>query len=213
MVVVNAILRGKIAMKRLAGFALAPLLLLVACDARPNAPPNAPKQAEPTPAPSAPSISDAAAGNFQHDAKLDVFGYYFAEPTVKSGNWELASLNMGSPEDFTAWEAGERPGAYAPIFLEFEDVTSPTAQNELGGTYHTISVRLRPDSYQVDAQAVVFRGKDARIGEVSFSGAFDLEALKAAKSDADEDKVVLRGKLRIGAGPARAVVFTYFAGD
>jgi len=202
-------------MKRLVGFALAPLLLLAACDAKPNAPPNAPKQAEPTPAPapSATSVPDAAAANFQHDDKLDVFGYYFSEPTVKSGNWELASLNMGSPEDFTAWESGKRPDAYAPIFLEFEDVTSPTAQNELGGTYHTISVRLMPDSYRVDAQAVVFHGKDARIGEVSFSGAFDLEALKAAKSDADEDKVVLRGKLRIGAGPARAVVFTYFAGD
>lgn len=204
-------------MKRLVGFALAPVLLFAACDAKPNAPPPAPKKAEPTtPTPSATSIPGAAAGNFQHDGKLDVFGYYLSEPTVKSGNWELASLNMGSPEDFTAWEAGKRPSAYAPIFLEFEDVTSPTAQNELGGTYHTISVRLMPDSYQVDAQAVMFRGKDARIGEVSFSGAFDLEALKAVKSDADENdenKVVLRGKLRIGAGPAHAVVFTYFAGD
>lgn len=203
--------------KRLLVSALGPLLLLSACDA--SKPGSAPSATSPrtTPASAAtPAVSaDASSANFQHDPKLDAFGYYFSATPVKSGNWALTSLNIGTPEDFAAWEQGKRPSAYAPIFLEFEDVASPTAQNELGQTYRTVSFRLLPEIYHVDGGEVVFRARDPRVGEVVFSGAFDLNALKAAKADGPGvgDLIVLRGGLQVGAERIRNISFSYFAGD
>lgn len=203
-------------MRRLLVLALGPLLLLGACDApkTASAPPATPQNAPASAA--APAVrADASGANFQHDPKLDAFGYYFSATPVTSGNWALASLNIGTPEDFAAWEQGKRPSAYAPIFLEFEDVTSPTAQNELGQTYRTVSFRLLPDVYRVDGSEVIFRAKDPRVGEVVFSGAFDLNALKAAKADGPGvgDLIVLRGGLQVGAERIRNISFSYFAGD
>jgi hypothetical protein len=205
-------------MRRLLILALAPLLTLGACGdpkqspSSPEAP--APSGAAASTTPSS-ATSSASAAIFQHDAKLDAFGYYFSDPPIRSGPWELSSLNIGTPEDFAAWEQGKRPTTYAPIFLEFEDVTSPTAENELGQTYHTVSFRLLPEVYRVDGEAVVFRAKDKRLGDVVFSGAFDLEALKRAKASdpTDEDLIVLRGDLQLGAARLGSIRFTYFAGD
>lgn len=205
-------------MRRLLIPALAPLLILGACGDKTQSPSSPAAPAQPSAA-GAPTSSfpapSAGARNFQHDAKLDAFGYYFSEPPIRSGVWELSSLNIGAPEDFAAWENGKRLPTYAPIFLEFEDVTSPTAQNELGQAYHTVSFRLLPDVYRVDGQAVIFRAKDPRLGEVVFSGAFDLKALEIAKSGdpGDQDLVVLRGDLQLGAERLRNIRFTYFAGD
>jgi hypothetical protein len=205
-------------MKRLLIPALAPLLLLGACGekaSQPSPPASAAKPSAPSsPAPESRS-PDAATANFQHDPKLDAFGYYFSDTPIKSGNWELSSLNIGLLEDFAAWEQGKRPSTYAPIFLEFEDVTSPMAENELGQTYHTVSFRVLPAVYRVDGQQIIFRAEDKRLGEVVFAGALDLNALKAAKSDNldDQDLVVLRGDLQLGAQRLRNINFRYFAGD
>ncbi len=203
--------------KRLLVSALGSLLLLSACDApKPASAPSTVSRQNTSASPSKPVVSaDASGASFQHDPKLDAFGYYFSATPVKSGNWALTSLNIGTPEDFAAWEQGKRPSAYAPIFLEFEDVTSPTAQNELGQTYRTVSFRLLPEIYRVDGNAVVFRAQDPRVGEVVFSGAFDLNALKAAKAEGPGvgDLIVLRGGLQVGAERIRNISFSYFAGD
>ena len=203
--------------KRLLVSALGSLLLLSACDGPKQA--SAPSATSPqntSASPTTPAVTvDASGADFQHDPKLDAFGYYFSATPVASGNWALASLNIGTPEDFAAWEQGKRPSSYAPIFLEFEDVTSPTAQNELGQTYRTVSFRLLPEVYRVDGTEVVFRARDPRVGEVVFSGAFDLNALKAAKADGPGvgDLIVLRGGLQVGAERIRNISFSYFAGD
>jgi len=200
-------------MKRLLVPAALLPFLLAACDSKPAAEP--PAQPPAATAPAAPVAPDPAAANFQHDPALDVFGYYFTETPVQAGNWKLKSVNMGTPDDFASWEEGKRPSNYGPFFLEFEDVTSPTAENELGQTYHTVSFRLQADSYRVDTQEVVFRSKDPRVGEVIFSGMFDAAALKAAKAagPGGEVKTVLTGGLQIGAERIRNISFIYFAGD
>lgn len=204
-------------MKRLlASVALLPFLL-AACDSKPAA--DAPAQTAATTAPASPlppaPIPDPAAANFQHDPALDVFGYYFTETPVQVGNWKLRSVNMGMPSDFASWEEGKRPSNYGPFFLEFEDVSSPTAENELGQVNHTVSFRLQADSYRVDGQEVVFRSKDPRVGEVVFSGMFNVAALKAAKAagPAGGAQTVLTGGLQIGAERIRNISFLYFAGD
>jgi hypothetical protein len=83
---------------------------------------------------------------------------------VQSGNLKLTSLNIGQASDFADWEAGKRPATYAPIFMAFDDVTSPTAENEMGQVYHTVTVRVMPTAYRVDGQEVSFHGVDPRPG-------------------------------------------------
>jgi hypothetical protein len=147
---------------------------------------------------------------------LDVFGYYLTQATVvKSGSWQLKSINMGSPSDFASWEDGKHPSNFGPFFMEFEDVSSPTAENELGQVYHTVSFRLMPDSYKVGAGQVTFHATDPRVGEVLFSGGFDLAALKAVKAAGPgvAATTVLTGGLQVGAERIRNISFFYFAGD
>lgn len=173
------------------------------------------KKPETAPAPStAPAATPPAPVTFSHDPGLDSFGYYFTDAVVQSGHLKLASLNIGQASDFADWEAGKRPATYAPIFLTFDDVTSPTAENELGQTYRTISVRVMPTSYRVDGQEVSFHGVDPRLGQVTFTGAFDLDALKAAKADGPgEPQPVLKGGLQVGDQQFRNISFLYFGGD
>ena len=197
-----------VAIRRLSG--LAACLLLTACK-----PATEIKTAETAPAPStAPAATPAVPVTFSHDPQLDSFGYYFTDTPIQSGRLKLSSLNIGAAADFGDWEAGKRPATYAPIFLEFEDVTSPTAVNESGQTYRTVSLRVMPAAYRVDGQAVDFHGSDPRLGVVSFSGAFDLDALKTAKANGSEQpQPVLKGDLQVGDQQFRNISFMYFGGD
>jgi len=173
------------------------------------------RKAETAAAPStAPAAQPAAPVTFSHDPKLDSFGYYLTDTEVRSGTLKLTSLNIGQASDFADWEAGKRMTTYAPIFLVFDDITSPTAENELGQTYHTVSLRVMPTAYRVDGQEVSFHGVDPRLGQVSFTGAFDLGALKAAKAAGPgEPKAALRGELQVGDQQFRNISFSYFGGD
>jgi hypothetical protein len=184
-------------------------LVLAACK-----PATETRKAETAPAASAAPAAAPAPVTFAHDPQLDSFGYYFTDADVQVGTLKLASLNIGQASDFADWEAGKRPAAYAPIFFEFEDVASPTATNEQGQTAHTVSLRVMPTAYRVDGREVSFHGVAPHLGEVSFSGAFDLAALKTAKAAGpDEPQPVLRGDLRVGDQPFRDISFMYFGGD
>jgi len=76
---------------------------------------------------------------------------------------------------------------------------------------------LTPGDLAAEALALrdAVRAQDPRVGEVVFSGAFDLNALKAAKAEGPGvgDLIVLRGGLQVGAERIRNISFSYFAGD
>jgi len=172
------------------------------------------RRAETPPAASAAPAAAPAPVIFAHDPQLDSLGHYLADAAVQVGSLKLTALSIGQASDFADWEAGKRPTPYAPIFLEFEDVASPTAETELGQAYHTVSLRVMPTAYRVDAREVSFHGVDPQVGEVSFSGAFDLEALKAAKAAGPgAPKPVLRGDLQVSDQHFSDIDFLYFAGD
>lgn len=173
------------------------------------------KTPEAAPAPStAPAAAPPAPVIFSHDPKLDAQGVYLTDAVVQSGDLKLTSLDIGQANDFADWEAGKRPAAYAPIFMAFDDVTSPTAENARGQTDHTVAIRVMPTAYRVDAQQVSFHGVDPNLGEVTFTGAFDLKALKAAKgAGPGGPKPVLTGALQVGDHSFRNIVFSYFGGD
>lgn len=190
--------------------AICACLLLAAC--KPATETKAPERA---PAPSmAPAAIPAAPVTFSHDPALDAFGYYLADAAVQSGNLKLTSLNIGRPSDFADWEAGKRPATYAPIFLAFDDVSSPTAENEMGQIHHTVTLRVMPTAYRVDGQQVSFHGVAPGLGEVTFTGAFDLAALSKAKAAGPgQTTPVLTGDLRVADQSFRKVVFRYFGGE
>jgi len=190
--------------------ALLACLVLAACK-----PATEVKTAEAAPAPStAPAAAPPAPVTFSHDPKLDSQGVYLTDAVVQSGDLKLASLDIGQADDFADWEAGKRPAAYAPIFMAFDDVASPTAENDLGQTGHTVSIRVMPTAYRVDAREVSFHGVDPDLGQVTFTGAFDLQALKSAKAAGPgEPKPVLTGVLQVGEHQFRNIVFQYFGGD
>lgn len=201
-------------MKRLLIPALAPLLLLAACEQKTAAPPAPAPVEERTVA--TPANSTPTETAFQHDPKVELTGFYFTETTVQAGNWKLTSLDIGQPSDFADWEAGKRTETYAPIFLAFDDVTSPTAENELGQTYHKVSLRLLPDRYSVDGKTVRYHANDKRLGEVVLELYPDLAAYKKARSSGPNDgvqKPVFTGSLQIGAERIRNLSFSYHPGE
>ncbi len=205
-------------MKRLLVPALAPLLLLVACEQKTTAP-AAPAQPAETrtvatqvPAPAA----DTAVTGFQHDPATDLSGYYFTETAVQAGNWKLTNLSLREPATFATWEAGHMTDPGGPIYLGFEDVTSPTAENELGQTYHKVSFRLEPGSYRVDGERVLFRATDKRLGEVILELTPDLAAYKTARTagpNIGKPQRVFTGSLQIGAERIRNISFFYHPGE
>jgi hypothetical protein len=190
--------------------ALLACLVLAACK-----PATEVKTPETAPAPStAPAALPAAPVTFSHDPKLDGRGVYLTDGVVQSGNLRLTSLDIGQADDFADWEAGKRPATYAPIFLTFEDVTSPTAEDELGRIYHTVSIRVMPTAYRVDEQEVSFHGVDPNLGQVTFTGAFDLEALEAAKAAGPgQPRPAMKGVLQVGDKQFRNISLMYFGGD
>jgi hypothetical protein len=182
------------------------LLLLAACDTKTEAPA---KPAEPsetrTVATSVSTPPAAQTGAFQHDPQLNGDGYYYNDPAVKVGKWELKYVNIAAPSVFAQWEAGERKSA-APIVIELLDTQAPDVD---GQAYNVAHVELRPDSYRVDKQVVEFRSHDPRMGEVIFTGSIDFTALQAVRDGGaySDDRPILTGNLQIGSDETRNIKF------
>ena len=198
-------------------FALAAALLAVTaagCNRKPAQQAAAPAAVAP-PAPVAAPVESAlqVAPGFRHQAGLDASGYYLSPTAFRVGDYEFAHMAIGAPSDFQTWEKGDRSSTFGPILIEFDDVTSPLAPNELGGEGHTVSVRVLPDAYSFDAGKLTFRGHDPKLGEVVFSGVFDQAALAQARGEGSSPSSVLSGDLKIGAQPVRKMAFTYWVGD
>jgi hypothetical protein len=214
----NEILRGNTVMKRLLVPALAPLLLLAACEQKPAAPaaPAQPAETRTVATAVAPVAAEHTAAGFQHDPAVNLEGYYFTRTTVQAGNWKLVNLSIRDQAAFGTWEAGHLMDPGGPIFLSFEDVTSPTAENELGQTYHKENFRLEPGSYRVDGKQVLFQAKDARLGDVVLELHPDLAAYKAARAAGPNSgplRIVFTGSLQVGAERIRNISFFYHPGE
>jgi hypothetical protein len=194
-------------MKRFLTLAFAPLLLLAACDTKTEVPtkPTEPSEVRTVATSVSPTPSAAPAGAFQHDPKLNGDGYYYNDPAVKVGKWELKYVNINAPSVFAKWEAGER-NSDAPIVIELLDTQAPDVD---GQPYNVAHVELRPDSYRVDKQVMEFRSHDPRMGEVIFTGSIDFAALQAVRDGGaySDDRPILTGNLQIGPDETRNIKF------
>ncbi|MDP1632084.1 MAG: hypothetical protein Q8L66_11770 [Caulobacter sp.] len=153
------------------------------------------------------------ADGFHHQAGLDASGYYLSPEPIRIGNFELSHLGVGAPSDFQTWEKGDHGSTFGPILIEFSDTTSPKASNEMGGGNPSVTLRVLPEAYSFNAGKLTFRGRNAKLGEVVFSGTFDQAALARARSEGSGQDTVLKGELKVGNQPVQPVSLFYWAGD
>ncbi len=148
---------------------------------------------------------------FVNQLSSDLFGYYMPDKTYRAGKFVFRNMTLGGPVQFKSWEKGDRANTVAPVFLEFEDVTSKQGTNELGQTYYKNAPRVLPQSYRVTRTNLSFTGTDKQLGTVSFTGAIDLKALKAAPEN--PQIVVATGTLSFAGKTFQNVKLTWFGGD
>ncbi|MDP3489269.1 MAG: hypothetical protein Q8R71_03960 [Phenylobacterium sp.] len=152
---------------------------------------------------------------FSHVAGEDLFGYYIPSQEVRIGELRLDHLHIGGAAEFAAWEGGDRMATYAPVMLEFSDLSSPVETNELGGEAHSVRIRVLPTSYKLGNGEFRFAGEAPGVGQVRLDGQLDLEALRSAQGSAvgGEPPVILRTAGQIGPERLRTLSFTWFGGD
>lgn len=181
-------------MKRLIGPALG-LLLLASCD-RPGAPAEAPP----------------AAAAYSHAMSADLSGYYLPASEVRVGKWSLDHIFVGQAQDFQSWEGGSRSETFGPVMLQFEDVTSPMVQTEIGET-RSVSARVLPGAYSVTDTSLNFEGRSPELGRVRFEGRLDPGALATSRRNLGDEGIVVTGQLTVGDAPAQTVQLRWWAGD
>lgn len=194
-------------------------VVLAACG---QAEPTAPEPAQSTPAATETAEPEAVAPpnkieGFTHAPGEDLFGYYFPTRPVQVGNYRLDNIHIGGAMDFAAWERGERTATYAPVMLEFSDVTSPIATNELGQEFHQRIIRVLPSAYRLGEGDFRFVGSHPDIGDVWIDGMIDLAQLKSERDQGglpqDEASPLLTTATQIGPEAFRNLSFVWFGGD
>lgn len=179
--------------RALAVAALSGLMALAACD-------------RPAKAPEPAAASKAAA--FKHDLPEDVSGYYVPTEEVRVDNWRLHHVFMGQVPDFIAWEGGQRNSGFAPVMIEFEDMTGPPLE-----TGNRRRLRLIPAAYDVTEDRVRVQALSGGLGAVSFDGRLDQGALATARRNLGDRGVVLKGTLKVGNRTFNNVSMRWWAGD
>jgi hypothetical protein len=151
-------------------------------------------------------------GAFSYAATSDLSGYYVPADEVRVGNWRLDHVFVGQTAQFRSWSAGERPATFAPVMLQFEDVTSPMVATEIGEA-RSVTARVLPTRYAVSDDRVSFEGVTPGLGRVSFDGRLDPGALATARRNLGDEGVVLTGSLTVGGQTVRNVRLRWWMGD
>jgi hypothetical protein len=180
---------------------LAAMLAVASCD-RPDTQGEAPSATAPA----------APAAAFSHSISSDLSGYYMPANEVRIGKWSFDHIFVGQAQEFEAWEGGRRSGTFGPVMLQFDDVTSPMVQTEIGEA-RSITARVLPSTYSVTDNRIAFEGRSAELGAVRFEGTLDPGALATARRNLGDEGVVVTGRLTVGDAPAQAVQLRWWAGD
>ena len=182
---------------RIAPIVASALLLIVASCDRPDGEVEAPSAAAPT---------------FSHDMSADVSGYYLPASEVRVGKWSFDHVFVGQAQEFQAWEGGSRSRTFGPVMLQFDDVTSPMVQTEIGEA-RSVTVRVLPTAYSVSDTYINFQGRSPELGLVRFDGVLDPGALATSRRNLGDEGVVVSGSLKIGDAPAQDIQLRWWGGD
>ena len=142
------------------------------------------------------------------------FGYYLPVNEVKVGDYRLDNLHVAGQMGFNDWETGQRTKTYAPVMLEFVDITSPARKNALGNVVYSVKLKVLPDAYAVTDERIRLVGKHPKLGDVRLDVKLDPVALKKTKGVKGKDGLtVATGALQVGDTPFKDVAFTWLGGD
>ena len=84
-----------------------------------------------------------AATVFSYTATADLSGYYLPLSDERRGPWALSHVFVGQPAEFDSWPSDRRGTTFAPVMLQFEDLTSPMVATEIGET-RSVTARVLP---------------------------------------------------------------------
>lgn len=142
------------------------------------------------------------------------FGYYLPVNEVKVGDYRLDNLHVAGQMGFNDWETGQRTKTYAPVMLEFVDISSPARKNALGNVVYSVKLKVLPDAYAVTDERIRLVGKHPKLGDVRLDVKLDPVALKKTKGVKGKDGLtVATGALQVGDTPFKDVAFTWRGGD
>jgi len=158
-----------------------------------------------------PEPATTTAKAFSHDLPEDVSGYYIPTEEVRIDNWRLHHVFLGQVPDFIAWEAGARRAGFAPVMIEFEDMTGPPVATEAGERRRRL--RLIAAAYAVTEDRVRVEALSGGLGAVAFDGRLDQDALSHARRNLGDEGAVLKGRLKVGNRTFDGVSLRWWAGD
>jgi hypothetical protein len=153
---------------------------------------------------------------FAYSVTGDPSGYYLPKGTVRTGKFSLRDIAIGGADDFRKYLAGQRMATYAPVMIEFDDVTSPQRTDETGAPYYANAPRVLPAAFRLEGTTLTFAGDDKQLGHVTFAGklaAYMLSAKVSPDERAAMNEAPLTGDLTVGKTTFRHVMFTWFGGD
>ncbi|MGZ9099524.1 MAG: hypothetical protein ACXW3O_07470 [Brevundimonas sp.] len=153
-----------------------------------------------------------AAAAFSYTATSDLSGYYVPLAETRLGPWSLSHVFIGQTAEFGSWQSGRRGSTFAPVMLQFDDVTSPMVQTETGEA-HSVVERVLPTTYSVSDGRIRFEGRSAKLGTVRFDGQLDAGALATARRNLGDEGAVVTGRLTVDDLPPSTVRLRWWMGD
>ena len=153
-----------------------------------------------------------AATVFSYTATADLSGYYLPLSDERRGPWALSHVFVGQPAEFDSWPSDRRGTTFAPVMMQFEDLTSPMVATEIGET-RSVTARVLPTRYAVSDDRISFEGTSPELGRVAFDGRLDPGALATARRNLGEEGAVLTGDLTAGGQTVRNVRLRWWMGD
>lgn len=168
------------------------------------------RPAEPAEAPAAPATPAARA--FSYAGTTDLSGFYLPPEEVRIGKWSFDHIFVGQAAEFQAWTGVETGTTFAPVMIEFSDVTSPMVQGDIGES-RSITARVLPTRYAVSDDRIEFEGTVPEVGAVRFEGRIDQGALATSRRNLGDEGVVVTGTLTAAGQTLRDVKLRWWMGD
>jgi hypothetical protein len=158
----------------------------------------------------------AFAADFSHDSATDFSGTYHPRGTLKAGRFELFEIALAMPDDFKKWETGKtHKPEDSPIGMVFHDLSGKHFTDGAGVEEYANSPVVAASGYSIKGNTLSFRGNDKQLGLVTFTGTFDMKAMKATAAGGDPARIapVLTGDLTVGGKTYKNIRFESYGDD
>ncbi len=200
---------GENQMFRSIGIGLGSIIALSACD-------SAASDAQPAPGSvqtdvDISSVAPDLTGQ-TYSVSEELFGYFLPYDDVSIGTIRLDHIALAMDWEFQSYMDGDAE-ARPPINLHFDETSSPTGVNELGGTYYEVTHRVQPDIFSVTEEELYFAASHELLGEIRFAGQWQMDQVRQMMNGDPGASSALTGDLKIGDVIFEGVTFQGWLGD